>query len=212
MSNFGFSSLRVVKPYEQAFREARSAVGAASILAEAEEYSGLDQAVADCSLVVGTTAAHNRELKHTLRPLESGASMIRKRLMLGTVALLFGSEKTGLSNKELSQCEWLLRIPTQEQHGSMNLGQAVAVCLYEVIREHGADSLERMPKRATAAELDRMTTLLVESARRSGYLSAESESSGEEKIRRLVHRLNLSGQDVNVWLGILRQTLWKLKS
>jgi TrmH family RNA methyltransferase len=212
MSNFGFSSLRVVKPYEQAFREARSAVGAASILAEAEEYSGLDQAVADCSLVVGTTAAHNRELKHTLRPLESGASMIRKRLMLGTVALLFGSEKTGLSNKEFSQCEWLLRIPTQEQHGSMNLGQAVAVCLYEVIREHGADSLERMPKRATAAELDRMTTLLVESARRSGYLSAESESSGEEKIRRLVHRLNLSGQDVNVWLGILRQTLWKLKS
>jgi TrmH family RNA methyltransferase len=212
MSNFGFSSLRVVKPYEQAFREARSAVGAASILAEAEEYSGLDQAVADCSLVVGTTAAHNRELKHTLWRLESGAAMIRKRLMFGTVALLFGSEKTGLSNKELSQCEWLLRIPTQEQHGSMNLGQAVAVCLYEVIREHGADSLERMPKRATAAELDRMTTLLVDSARRSGYLSAESESSGEEKIRRLVHRLNLSGRDVNVWLGILRQTLWKLKS
>src|SRR5215510_10984815 len=62
MSNLGFTSLRVVNPYEASFREARSAVGAASLLKNAEEYKAVADAVADCSLVVGTTAAHNREL------------------------------------------------------------------------------------------------------------------------------------------------------
>jgi TrmH family RNA methyltransferase len=211
MGNFGFFHLRVVKPFELAFREARSAVGAASILAQAQHYERLSDAVADCSLVVGTTVARDRNLKHSLKRLEAGARTIRKHLKSGAVALLFGSEKNGLSNKDLSHCHWLLRIPTTEHHGSMNLAQAVAVCLYELIREGTAGSSIGMTKTAPAAELDRLTSLLVESARISGYLSKEAGRSGEEKIRRLVSRLGLSERDVSVWLGILRQSLWKMK-
>src|SRR5271157_3022667 len=93
MSNFGFTHLRVVNPYELAFREARSAVGASALLTSAEEYRSVADAVADCTLVVGTTAVGHRELHHPLRRLEYGARLIRKQLTSGRVALLFGSEK-----------------------------------------------------------------------------------------------------------------------
>src|SRR5689334_16107821 len=130
MANFGFSRLRVVSPYDVAFREARSAVGAAPLLRAAEEYSNLADAVADCSLVVGTTSVGHRELQHPIRRLEYGARLIRRGLARGPVALLFGSEKFGLSNDDLSHCQWLMHIPTVGQDLSMNLGQAVALCLY----------------------------------------------------------------------------------
>ncbi len=108
MSNFGFERLRVVNPYQLAFREARSAVGAAALLRQAEECKDLAEAVSDCSLVVGTTAAQNRELRHSLKGLEPAARLIRRTLAKGTVALLFGSEKRGLSNDDLSYCHWLM--------------------------------------------------------------------------------------------------------
>ena len=112
MSNFGFHDLRVVNPYAPAFREARSAVGATRILSRAEEYNDVASAVADCTLVVGTTAIRKRSLQHTVRRLEEGARLIRNRIRTSRVALLFGSEKSGLSNRDLSHCHWLLLIPT----------------------------------------------------------------------------------------------------
>jgi len=135
MSNFGFLRLRVVIPYEAAFREARSAVGASALLSNAEEYKSVAEAVADCTLVVGTTAVRHRELQHPLKQLEYGARLIREQLRSNRVALLFGSEKFGLSNQDLSHCHWLVCIPTREENISMNLGQAVAVCLYELVRD-----------------------------------------------------------------------------
>ena len=78
MSNFGFSKLRVVNPYEKAFRTAVSAVGASELLASAEEFQSVAEAVADCTLVVGTTAVRHRELHHPLRRLEDGGLLIRK--------------------------------------------------------------------------------------------------------------------------------------
>src|ERR1700676_3938906 len=80
MSNFGFLHLRVVNPYEVAFREARSAVGASQVLANAVEYKSVADAVADCTLVVGTTAVRHRELQHPLKRLEVVARLIRKQL------------------------------------------------------------------------------------------------------------------------------------
>src|SRR6266853_5155444 len=135
MSNFGFPRLRLVNPYEPAFREARSAVGASMVLASAEVYENVAEAVADCTLVVGTTAVRHRDLHHPIRRLEAGARLLRKHLASSRVALLFGSEKRGLSNDDLSHCHWLMRVPTCEENISMNLGQAAAVCLYEVVRD-----------------------------------------------------------------------------
>jgi TrmH family RNA methyltransferase len=220
MSNLGFLRLRVVNPYKASFREARSAVGAASLLARAEEYSNVAEAVADCSLVIGTTAAGNRELHHPLRLLKDAAPLVRKRLRSGgRVALLFGSEKRGLANDDLSHCHWLLHIPTREEHVSMNLGHAVAVCLYELARgarvarnsgKNKAISPAEKSKPATTSELERLTTILIDTLRASGYLETRPVAAKEEKIRRMVRRLSLSSIDSEVWLGMLRQMLWKM--
>lgn len=221
MSNLGFLCLRVVNPYEASFREARSAVGAAPLLAKAEQYSSVAEAVADCSLVVGTTAGANRELHHPLRLLKDAAPLVRKRLRSGSrVALLFGSEKRGLSNHDFSHCHWLMHIPTREEHTSMNLGQAVAVCLYELARNApktgnraGSKEISKTakPKPAAAGELERITTMLIDALHASGYLGERSIAAKEEKIRRMVRRLELSSADAELWLGMLRQMLWKMK-
>jgi tRNA C32,U32 (ribose-2'-O)-methylase TrmJ len=112
MANFGFSRLSVVSPYDVAFREARSAVGAAPLLHKAQEFATLADAVADCPLVVGTTSVGHRELQHPIRRLEYGARLMLRALPAAPVALVFGSEKFGLSNEDLSHCQWLMRIPT----------------------------------------------------------------------------------------------------
>ncbi len=214
MLNLGFSRLRVVNPYEVAFREARSAVGAREILEAAEEFQSVAEAVADCALVVGTTSVGHRELEHRLRPLEEGAPAIRGEMRSAPVALLFGSEKFGLSNEDLAHCHWLLRITTADQQHSMNLGQAVAVCLYELSRGElepaGKPAHARKP--ATAAEAEQITNLLVEALKKSGYVNPLTSASTENKVRRLVRRLNLSARDAPVVLGMLRQILWKLNA
>ena len=214
MSNFGFSQLRLVNPYYVAFRQATSAVGAADLMANAVEYKTVTEAVADCALVVGTTAVGKRNLHQPLRRLEQGASLIRKRLRSGNVALLFGSEKRGLSNEDFSHCHWLMRIPTGETNISMNLGQAVAVCLYELIR----DSKTKISKKtdfdlpATSGELEQITGLLLDALDGSGYIKPGSATNTEEKVRRLIRRLDIPAQDSVVWLGILRQILWKVNA
>jgi tRNA/rRNA methyltransferase len=232
MSNFGFFDLRVVNPYEAAFREARSAVGASEVLNKAREYGSVAEAVVDCSLVVGTTSADRRELQHPLRSLDQAGNLIRKQLQRGRAALLFGSEKRGLSNLDLSHCHWLLRIPTRQEHGSMNLGQAVAVCLYELARETQPlrrkgkasrakrESLSAAGPRnkpelegttlATGAALERITAMLLDVLRASGYLDQGAPSAADEKVRRMVRRLKLSAADAELLLGMLRQMMWKI--
>jgi TrmH family RNA methyltransferase len=211
MANFGFSRLRVVNPYEVAFREARSAVRAAPVLAAAEEFSNTGDAVADCRLVVGTTSVGHRELQHPLRRLEYGARSIRRHLAEGPVALLFGSEKFGLSNEEMSHCHWLMRIPTVDLDRSMNLGQAVAVCLYELARDpKAAAARPEKLKAAAAGDVEQITAMLLDALERSGYLNPRTAGSTKMKVRRLVRRLNLTARDAPVVLGMLRQILWKL--
>ena len=212
MSNFGFTRLRVVNPFTAAFREARSAVGASKVLANAEEYGTVAEAVADCALVVGTTAVGHRTLQHRLEGLGHGARLIRKRLASGPVALLFGSEKRGLSNADFSHCHWLLHIPTSKQNISMNLGQAVAVCSYEMARDSKLPRLAEKQKPADAGEVERMTALLFETLYASGFLVRKPTSDAEERVRRLVRRLNLKARDMPSWLGILRQIVWKLQT
>ena len=213
MSNFGFTQLRLVNPYDAAFREARSAIKSKYILEHAQVFDNIADAVSDCTLVVGTTAAAgHRDLHVPLYRLEMGGTLIREHLADSAAALLFGSEKFGLSNDDMSHCHWLMRIPAREEHGSMNLGQAVAVCLYELRRSAGAQN-ERFAERAeaTAGENERVTALLLELLERSGYTNERTSHSTELKIRRLVRRLGIPAADAETWLGILRQILWKLR-
>jgi TrmH family RNA methyltransferase len=212
MSNFGFPTLRVVNPYDVAFRDARSAVGAAATLATAEVYKTVAEAVADCSLVVGTTSIGHRDLQHTLVRLESGAWDIRTHLATGQCALLFGSEKFGLSNEDMSHCHWLMHIPTRDEHASMNLGQAVAVCLYELMRDPAALAEPAKGTPASAAEVERITDTLLDALRASEYPKLNTSKSFHAAVRRVIRRLRLQRGDAEFLLGMLRQMIWKIRN
>lgn len=212
MSNFGFADLRLVNPYDLAFKEARSAIRSRYILETAGVFDSIPAAIADCALTIGTTSVGSRDLQVPLYKLETAGGLIRNALESSPVALLFGSEKFGLSNEHVSYCQWLLRIPAREEHGSMNLGQAVAICLYELRRD--AALVEKRfdpPKIVSAEDRERITTILLDLLARAGYVNERTSKSTELKVRRLVHRLGLPAADAKTWLGILRQILWKLK-
>ena len=212
MSNFGFFDLRLVNAYDVAFREARSAVGASALMASARECATVAEAVADCSLVVGTASLGHRDPQTPLRRLERGARLMKQHAAgEAGVALLFGSEKFGLSNEDLSYCHWLMRIPTRDDHESMNLGQAVAVCLYELARDGRApDRKQKAIHGADGASVDRIADTFNEILSRSGYTNPKTAASTELKVRRMVRRLGLSEKDADMWLGMLRQIRWKV--
>lgn len=127
------------------------------------------------------------------------------------VALLFGSEKFGLGNDDISHCHWLTRIPTVDPRRSMNLGQAVAVCLYEIARTQTKPIPPKKVKPATADQIERITQMLLDASRRSGYMNPVVAGSTENKVRRMVRRLHITAADGAMWLGMLRQILWKMR-
>lgn len=211
MSNFGFFDLRVVNPYQVAFREAKSAVKAGAVLESAKEYTTLAEALGDCRLVVGTTGDDHRQLRLPLLPLEQAAPRLRKALAAAPVALVFGSEKFGLGNDEFSHCQWLLRIPSRPEHRSMNLGQAVAISLYELIRDPKPPKPSiALPKLATVEQKERFLERLLDALQKSGYLNPKTAASSQRKLRHMINRLDLSAHDAEAWQGMLRQILWKL--
>jgi TrmH family RNA methyltransferase len=213
MHGFGFADLRLVNDYSVGLETARSAVDASAILAQAKLFASVPEAVSDCSLVVGTTAVGERQQLHPLYALAEGGVLVHSALASARVALLFGSEKTGLSNDALSHCHWLMTIPMHQtaglRHASMNLGQAAAVCLYELIRQTDAPLNEPQPM-ATAEDLERVTELLAEVLASIGYAKRRPASAERTEVRRMVRRLNLNQSDARRWIGVLRQLLWKL--
>jgi TrmH family RNA methyltransferase len=213
MSNFGFTDMRLVNPYDAAYREAKSAVKSAYILENAQVHQSVAEAVAGCTLVVGTTSLGHRDLHVPLYRLETAGPLIREHSETATAALLFGSEKFGLSNEDMSYCHWVTRIPARPEHGSMNLGQAAAICCYELSREEAAAKLAFAPPDLAPAEnLERLSSVLMDLLIRSGYAQEQTSESTELKVRRLVRRLRIPPHDSEVLLGMLRQVLWKLES
>ncbi len=224
MRDFGFAHLRVVNEFTPPFEGARSAVDAADVLAAAKIYPTVAEAVADCTLVVGTTAVGERNLQHHLLELPAAAACME--LALGDpaqptprIALLFGSEKTGLSNQELSFCHWLLTIPMHqiagERHVSMNLGQAIAVCLYELVRDTNPERESPQPgiaagAAADSAALERITALMNRVLEATEYTRRHAANGEPAQVRRLVRRIGVDAVDAPIWMGILRQILWKL--
>jgi tRNA/rRNA methyltransferase len=96
------------------------------------------------------------------------------------------------------------------RHASMNLGQAAAVCLYELVRETRQDPLVDLPPRATADELERLTELWGSLLDATGYAQRRPAGADPDEVRRTIRRLNLSQSDARRWLGILRQIHWKI--
>ncbi|HZL56877.1 MAG TPA: TrmJ/YjtD family RNA methyltransferase [Bryobacteraceae bacterium] len=208
VANFGLSDLRLVDPYDVAFREAVSAVGGAHVLRSARVFPTVAEAVADCSLVVGTTASQHRVPQQPVELLAAGMKALRWHG--GRAALLFGSEKFGLSNDDMSFCHALIRIPTAPETPSMNLGQAVAVCLYELVREERVARDSRF-EALSGSDAEQLTKMLHDVLDKSGYTNRITAVSTEQKIRRWIRRLRIGRKDVPLLLGILRQILWKFE-
>jgi tRNA/rRNA methyltransferase len=205
----------VVSPYSPVWQETRSALGAEEIVTSARAVESLVEAIGDATIVVGTTAGSRRCLDRDLIPLPDFPAWLRQRHAAGCVAVLFGSEKTGLSNEHLSYCHTLVRIPTVVDCSSMNLGQAVAVCAYELAR---AGLVPTRPPRlavhlsdpAGAQSLDSLFDRAARVLEQVGYLKPKSRRASLLKLRRLLLDLDLTNHDARVLGGILAQIEWKI--
>jgi TrmH family RNA methyltransferase len=222
MANFGFRRLTVVAPYEPHWREARSAIGAPELLQNAKSTECLANAVADCTLVAGTGTRTHRHPDQPAFLLSDAAQVIAERAGNdGRVALVFGPEKHGLTRDDLSWCHALIEIPTDPQQPSMNLGQAVAVCLYELTRHSPADvkrstagqsSLSHESSGgATSGNLDRLGGLIEETMIGAGYSPRTMQSANRHDLRVLLRRLSLSALDARRMMGLFRRILYRLQ-
>ncbi len=226
MHDFGFSDLRVVNEFAAPFEAAqiddaqmetpKSAVAASSVMQRARRFDSLAEAIADCHLVVATTAIGGRELTQPIAPIQDAAPRVVEALEPGLerVALLFGSEKTGLTNEQLSHSSLLTTIPLfapeTGRHLSMNLGQAVAVCLYELTRA-GFEGVREVPvlheAAAIAGDRERLTELLLDVMQTTGYARRYPHNASGPVVRQLVQQLGVTHREAMTWMGLLRQVL-----
>jgi tRNA/rRNA methyltransferase len=220
MANFAFSHLSVVAPFEAHWREAQSAIGAEELLQSAKHAKSLAEAIADCALVIGTGTLAHRKAEQPVISLPELGSRVRSELALGSrIALLFGSEKRGLTRHDLSYCHLLTVIPTDTQQPSMNLGHAVAVCLYELAaraESHPDPSFESTaktgPPPVTSGELDRLAGVIEEVMLAAGYSPQEMRAANRHDLRLLLRRLEMNGPDARRALGLFRRALHKIRS
>jgi tRNA/rRNA methyltransferase len=218
MANFGFRRLAVVAPYAPHWREARSAVGAPEVLQNAKSTECLADAVAGCTLVAGTGTVTRRKPEQAVVSLPDLAPVVDRELARGgRVAVVFGPEKHGLTREDLSYCHMLVEIPTDPRQPSMNLGQAVAVCLYELARrvfltEKDTPEAVAGGVRSTApcGDLELLAGVVEETMTAAGYSPRGMQPANRHDLRLLLRRLALTRRDARRILGLFRRILWRL--
>ena len=224
MANFGFRHLSVVAPYEEHWREAKSAVGASDLLQNAKRVERLEEAVAECTLVIGTGTLEHRRPEQPVIPLPELTPFVDAEFARGgRVALVFGSEKRGLTREDLALCHVLVEIPTDPRQPSMNLGQAVAVCLYELVARRnppaGNTRAGPQPSRSEAddsapasmRDLDLVAGVVEETMQAANYSPAAMQKANDHDLRLLLRRLAMSQFDARRILRLFRRILWRLK-
>ena len=222
MANFGFSQLAVVAAYAPHWREARSAVGAPKLLASAVETESLAEAVACCTLVAGTGTLTYRKPEQQVVSLNHLAPLMQREIERGgRVAVVFGPEKHGLTREDLSYCNLLVEIPTDARQPSMNLGQAVAVCLYELSAraflpnkdkdEQISNNIGASISTTTSGNLDLLAEVVEETMIAAGYSPSAMQKANRHDLRLLLRRLAPSARDNRRILGLFRRILWRLK-
>jgi tRNA/rRNA methyltransferase len=237
MANFGFQRLSIVSPFAVNWMEAKSAVGAPDLLRSARVFDTMAEAVAPCTLVLGTGSLDRRKPVQAVYSLPEAAAHIRQALTPqlpgssdaagsglppGSVAFLFGSEKHGLTSDELSWCHGIVVIDTCDAQPSMNLGQAVAVCLYEISRTPDAliepsQDQSALQKSLTgvqapdSGQLDRLAELIEETMAEANYATRGMRSANGEALRVLLRRLMPNEADLRRMMGLFRRILWQLR-
>ncbi len=208
MKNTGLRDLAIVgKARTQSFWARAMAVHAEEILKKSRRFSALREAVADCGLVVGTTCRGGLYRSHSLPPRELAGKLVAAARS-GIVALVFGPEDHGLSNRDLKHCQWLMTIPSHPQYPSLNVAQAVMVCLYEIylaaLEEAPRETIHRAPAESVERLFDRMKRSLL----KIGFLDPQNPDHILLALRRVLGRAGLEEKDVRILIGLFRQIEW----
>jgi tRNA/rRNA methyltransferase len=213
MANFGFHRLTVAAAFDPHWREAKSAVGAPQLLQDAKSAEHLAEAVAQCTFVAGTGTLTHRKPELPIVPLPDLGSLVERELARGgRAALVFGPEKHGLTRDDLSFCNVLVEIPTDPRQPSMNLGQAAAVCLYELACRSALPGSEAPAPEAPAAnsdQLDRLAALIEETMTVAEYSPKIMQDANRHDLRVLLRRLAPSAHDTRRIMGVFRRILWR---
>ena len=212
MGNNGLSALTLVNPRPIDFGEARKmACHAKHILEGRQECETLAEAIADCSLVVGTSAREGLYRQHAKSPRD-WAPVILDAAQQRPVALVFGREDKGLSNDELALCNRIVQIPTDPDCSSLNLSQAVLICAYEIFLLAGIyePPIEKSEP-ATSQLRERMFDIWRELLLKIGFMEADKAEHMMQGIRRLMGRGAQTEDDVRILMGIARQTEWAVE-
>jgi len=219
MANFGLLRLTVVAPYSPTWREARSAIGAPEQLQNAKETATLAEAVTRSTLVVGTGSLTYRKPEQPVVSLPDLGPLVQREIAHGgEVALVFGSEKHGLTREELSYCQLLVEIPTDPRQPSMNLGQAVAVCLYELASRSFKPDIIALAEQpdvtdpaAHSGRIDLLAGVVEQTMTAAGYSPSLMQEANRHDLRLLLRRLALKERDSKRILGLFRRIQWRLK-
>ena len=205
MKNMGLDKLVLVRPKEFPHSEASArASGATDVLENAVVVDRLEDGIADCGFIVATTA-RDRDQNIRVLDVRDGAQRIVAESLRGPVALLFGNERTGLTNEELSLAHLLLRIPANPEYSSLNLAMATQLVTYEIYRARGAQHVSApgpIPL-ATGEEMERLYAHFEEVLEEVGF--RDRTTSGTrlmERIRRFINRAELDQNEANILRGI----------
>lgn len=212
MMNFGLVDLRLVNPQADHLGEEarRMAVRATPLLESAKIYASLAEALAGCTLAIGTTRRFGKYREDFIHPDDAGREIYAAAATAST-ALVFGREDRGLHTNELDLCQRLLTIPTSEELPSMNLAQAVAVCLYEVgqaAAEAVGKGKERQRKSAPSAAIEAMYGHMRQSLVEVGYLDPQNPEHILRTFRRIFSRAGLNERDVRILQGLWSRLDW----
>ncbi|NDU91802.1 MAG: RNA methyltransferase, partial [Ferrovum sp.] len=206
MKTMGLSRLALVTPrffpHEQA---TAMASGADDVLASAKVYASLPDALQGTTLVVGMTA-RARDLSHPMRPVREVAQQVAEEVRQGDVALVFGTEMSGLSNAELDACQVLANIPAQPGFSSLNLAASVQIAAYELrqalLQDRGV--VGRDYPLASHEEMEHFYQHLERVLYGSGFLNPAQPGRLMIRLRRLFSRARVEREEVSILRGILK--------
>jgi tRNA/rRNA methyltransferase len=210
MGNFGLSRLRIVKPRDgwPNVSAQRAAAGADHILDKVELFDTVETAVADCTLVLATTARAHDQAKAVIGPQEAAQEIVREIAAEGAVGLLFGRERAGLLNEEVALADRIVTFPVNPAFASLNLAQAVLLMGYEWFRLATSDALPfAMPERSERASQHQMQAFfdnLVRELDKVEFLRPpEKRDTMLVNLRNIFSRMEPTKQDMHTLHGVV---------
>lgn len=206
MKTMGLTRLYLVNPKHFPDGQAKSlAVNASDVLENAVVTASLEEAIADCQFVIGVSGKE-RSLSQQVMTVREAAQEVHHIASMQEVALVFGTEMSGLSNAEADRCHVLATIPANPEYTSLNLAQAVQIMCYEVrmaITEGKLHYEEKPAELASQDDLERFYVHMQEVLEHIGYINPRAPKKLFERLRRLYGRARLEKEEVNLLRGIL---------